>query len=105
VNAFYVVNMFHDFSYLYGFTESTFNFQTNNFNKGGQGFDRILVDVHENSGTNGADFTIYPEYVQSLSVFVAFLTQDSGQSPKMLLYLYTGFSVRALVSVSDHTRH
>ena len=65
MNAFYVVNKFHDFSYLYGFTEATFNFQTNNFNNGGQGFDRILVDVHEVTGTNsnGAAFAIYPEYV------------------------------------------
>ncbi|KAF8261950.1 Fungalysin metallopeptidase-domain-containing protein [Lactarius quietus] len=81
VNAFYVVNMFHDFSYLYGFTETTFNFQTNNLDKGGQGFDRILVDVHEPSTgvtdfSNGADFAIYPD----------------GQSPKMLLYIMAGFS-------------
>ncbi|KAF8271082.1 Fungalysin metallopeptidase-domain-containing protein [Lactarius quietus] len=81
VNAFYVVNLFHDFAYLYGFTETTFNFQTNNFDKGGQGFDRTLVDVHEPSTgvtdfSNGADFAIYPD----------------GQSPKMLLYIMAGFS-------------
>jgi extracellular elastinolytic metalloproteinase len=67
VNAFYVTNMFHDFSYLYGFTESTFNFQTNNFNKGGQGFDRVLVDVHEPGfEPNGAGFAIPPEYAHAL---------------------------------------
>ncbi|KAI3612856.1 putative extracellular elastinolytic metalloproteinase precursor [Moniliophthora roreri] len=41
-HAFYVINSFHDVLYLYGFTESTFNFQTNNFDKGGLGNDRVL---------------------------------------------------------------
>ena len=80
MNAFYVVNMFHDFSYLYGFTEATFNFQTNNFNNGGQGFDRILVDVHEVTGTSsdGAVFAIYPEYV---GPFILRDDSDATQRP------------------------
>ena len=64
MNAFYVINMFHDFAYLYGFTEATFNHQTNNFNKSGQGFDRVLVSVQDHRGSNGADFAILPEYVR-----------------------------------------
>ncbi|KAH8991258.1 Fungalysin metallopeptidase-domain-containing protein [Lactarius akahatsu] len=60
-NAFYVVNTFHDFTYKYGFTETTFNFQTNNFNKGGEGFDRILVSVQDNYGINDAVFFTPPE--------------------------------------------
>jgi len=69
---------FHDFSYLYGFTETTFNFQTNNFKKGGQGFDRVLVDVQEPTsiGTNGVNFAILPD----------------GQSPKLQLFLYVDFN-------------
>ncbi len=67
-NAFYVVNTYHDIAYRYGFTETTFNFQTNNFNKGGQGFDRVLVRVQDTSGTNGADMTVLPECVHSWSV-------------------------------------
>ncbi|KAH9053792.1 Fungalysin metallopeptidase-domain-containing protein [Lactarius vividus] len=77
-NAFYVVNTFHDFTYKYGFTETTFNFQTNNFNKGGQGFDRVLVSVQDDSGTNDAVFATPPD----------------GQSGKMQLYLYVKFSPR-----------
>ncbi|KAK1219521.1 hypothetical protein PQX77_017754 [Marasmius sp. AFHP31] len=34
--------MFHDTLYLYGFTESAFNFQNDNFGKGGVGGDRFL---------------------------------------------------------------
>ncbi|KAH9037314.1 Fungalysin metallopeptidase-domain-containing protein [Lactarius hengduanensis] len=77
-NAFYVVNTFHDFTYKYGFTETTFNFQTNNFNEGGEGFDRILVSVQDDSGTNDAIFATPPD----------------GQSGTMQLYLYVNFSPR-----------
>ncbi|KAI9434966.1 Fungalysin metallopeptidase-domain-containing protein [Lactarius indigo] len=77
-NAFYVVNTFHDFTYKYGFTETTFNFQTNNFDKGGDGFDRILVSVQDDSGTNDA----------------VIFTPPDGQSPKMQLYEYIKFSPR-----------
>ncbi|KAH8991259.1 Fungalysin metallopeptidase-domain-containing protein [Lactarius akahatsu] len=77
-NAFYVVNTFHDFTYKYGFTETTFNFQTNNFNKGGEGFDRILVSVQDDYGINDA----------------VFFTPPDGQSGKMQLYLYVKFSPR-----------
>ncbi|KAH9173736.1 Fungalysin metallopeptidase-domain-containing protein [Lactarius sanguifluus] len=77
-NAFYVVNTFHDFTYKYGFTETTFNFQTNNLNKGGEGFDRILVSVQDDFGINDA----------------VFFTPPDGQSGKMQLYLYVKFSPR-----------
>ncbi|KAH9174152.1 Fungalysin metallopeptidase-domain-containing protein [Lactarius sanguifluus] len=77
-NAFYVVNTFHDLTYKYGFTETTFNFQTNDFNKGGQGFDRILVSVQDDFGINDA----------------VFFTPPDGQSGKMQLYLYVNVSPR-----------
>ncbi|KAH8984003.1 metalloprotease [Lactarius hatsudake] len=60
-NAFFVVNCFHDFAYMYGFTEATFNFQSNNFNKGGEEYDRIAVSVQDTEGINGADFAVLPE--------------------------------------------
>jgi extracellular elastinolytic metalloproteinase len=77
-NAFYVVNAYHDFAYLFGFTEATFNFQTNNFNKTDpdMGFDRVLVSVQDPRGTNGADFAILPD----------------GQSSEMQLYLFVDFT-------------
>ncbi|KAH9003939.1 peptidase M36, partial [Lactarius hengduanensis] len=50
VNAFYIVNSVHDLTYRYGFTESTFNFQTNNFGKGG-----------DPAGTDNADFSTPPD--------------------------------------------
>ena len=55
VNAFYVVNTVHDISYLYGFTEAAFNFQNNNFGKGGAGNDRVEVSVQDRSGVNDGE--------------------------------------------------
>ncbi|KAI9428469.1 Fungalysin metallopeptidase-domain-containing protein [Lactarius indigo] len=61
VNAFYVVNTVHDFTYRYGFTETTFNFQSNNFGKGGVGNDRITVSTQDAAGTDNADFVTPPD--------------------------------------------
>ncbi|KAI0654826.1 Fungalysin metallopeptidase-domain-containing protein [Cubamyces menziesii] len=61
VNAFYVVNTIHDITYKYGFTESAFNFQNNNFGKGGKGNDRVLVSVQDSSGTDNANFYTPPD--------------------------------------------
>ena len=51
-NAFYLVNTVHDISYVYGFTEAGFNFQDNNFGKGGVGNDRVTISVQDSSGIN-----------------------------------------------------
>ncbi|KAJ7087425.1 Fungalysin metallopeptidase-domain-containing protein [Mycena epipterygia] len=47
VNAFYVANTFHDFTYRYGFTEDAFNFQAYNFDRGGKEGDRVLMSVQD----------------------------------------------------------
>ncbi|KAH9020568.1 Fungalysin metallopeptidase-domain-containing protein [Lactarius pseudohatsudake] len=77
-NAFFVVNSYHDFAYMYGFTEATFNFQSNNFNKSGEEYDRIVVSVQDTEGINGADFAVLPD----------------GQSGIMQLFLFVGFFPR-----------
>ncbi|KAI9431679.1 peptidase M36 [Lactarius psammicola] len=60
-NAFYVVNTVHDFTYRYGFTESTFNFQTNNFGKGGLGSDRVMVSVQDPTVIDFDSFSTPPD--------------------------------------------
>ncbi|KAF9521526.1 metallo proteinase 10 [Crepidotus variabilis] len=60
-NAFYILNVMHDFTYRYGFTEKAFNFQLSNFNKGGQQNDRVLVSVQDASGVNNANFATPPD--------------------------------------------
>lgn len=54
-NTFYIVNTVHDISYIYGFTESGFNFQNNNFGKGGAGNDRVTVSVQDAAGVNNGE--------------------------------------------------
>ncbi|KAJ6620189.1 Fungalysin metallopeptidase-domain-containing protein [Mycena sp. CBHHK59/15] len=61
VNAFYIVNTIHDLSYRYGFTEASFNFQNNNFGKGGAGNDRVTISVQSTAGTDNADFSTPPD--------------------------------------------
>ncbi|KAF9012215.1 hypothetical protein BDZ89DRAFT_1077431 [Hymenopellis radicata] len=61
VNSFYLINAVHDILYQYGWTESSFNFQTNNFGKGGAGNDRVLMSVQDASGTNNANFATPPD--------------------------------------------
>ncbi|PPR05526.1 hypothetical protein CVT24_003269 [Panaeolus cyanescens] len=72
-NAFYLVNTIHDVTYRYGFTESAFNFQTNNFGKGGKGNDPVLISVQDASGTNNANFA----------------TPADGSSGTMRMFLWT----------------
>ncbi|EAU86463.1 metalloprotease [Coprinopsis cinerea okayama7 len=73
VNAFYVLNVVHDFTYRYGFTEAAFNFQNDNFGKGGRGNDRVTVSVQDSSGTNNANFATPPD----------------GQSGRCRMYIWT----------------
>lgn len=60
-NAFYLANTVHDIAYRYGFTESAFNFQNNNFDKGGKGNDRVLMMVQNSEGYDDARFITPPE--------------------------------------------
>ncbi|KAL1942280.1 hypothetical protein VTO73DRAFT_6344 [Trametes versicolor] len=71
-NAFYLVNTVHDMSYVYGFTEAAFNFQNNNFGKGGAGNDRVTVSVQDTAGLDNADFATPPD----------------GQSGRMRMFLW-----------------
>ncbi|KAI0075127.1 hypothetical protein K474DRAFT_1676603 [Panus rudis PR-1116 ss-1] len=71
-NAFYIVNTIHDISYKYGFTEAAFNFQNNNFGKGGAGNDRVTISVQDANGIDNADFA----------------TPADGQSGRMRMFLW-----------------
>ncbi|KIY70976.1 hypothetical protein CYLTODRAFT_419252 [Cylindrobasidium torrendii FP15055 ss-10] len=72
-NAFFVVNMMHDIYYRYGFTEDAFNFQQDNFDKGGAGADPVLISIQDPTGTDNAQFS----------------TPADGQSGTMQMFLFT----------------
>ncbi|KAF7301727.1 Extracellular metalloproteinase mep [Mycena indigotica] len=73
VNNFYLVNSIHDIAYRYGFTEAAFNFQNDNFGKGGRGNDRVTSSIQDRAGTNNADFATPPD----------------GQSGHMRMFIFT----------------
>ncbi|KAF8886755.1 Fungalysin metallopeptidase-domain-containing protein, partial [Infundibulicybe gibba] len=60
-NAFYIMNTMHDIAYKYGFTEKSFNFQANNFGKGGDDDDLIVISVQDRSKMGNAFFATVPD--------------------------------------------
>ena len=72
-NLFYFNNLIHDDLYHHGFTESTFNFQEDNFGKGGAGGDPVDAEAQDGGGTNNANFA----------------TPSDGFNPRMQMYLWT----------------
>jgi len=73
-NMFYWVNRFHDSTYLLGFNEQAFNFQNDNFGRGGLGADRVSAEGQDSSGTNNANFS----------------TPADGGRGRMQMFLWTG---------------
>ena len=78
VNLFYGINILHDYLYSVGFTEATWNFQQDNFGRGGAGQDAVSGQVQDGSGVNNANFS----------------TPADGSKPRMQMFLWTEASVR-----------
>ena len=74
IQMFYVMNLYHDYLYNLGFTEPAFNFQNDNFGRGGVAADRISAEGQDSSGTNNANFA----------------TVADGGRGRMQMYLWTG---------------
>ena len=73
VALFYYNNVLHDYLYEIGFTEQFWNFQMDNFGKGGSGSDHVSTQVMDGSGVNNANFG----------------TPADGSGPRMQMYLFT----------------
>lgn len=73
VTLFHYNNLMHDYLYSIGFTESLWNFQQDNFGKGGTGKDAVSAQVQDGSGTNNANFG----------------TPAEGGRPRMQMFLFT----------------
>ncbi len=72
-NLFFFNNVEHDYLYSIGFTEPFWNFQFDNFGKGGAGGDAIIAEVQDGSGTDNANMG----------------TPAEGANPRMQMYLFT----------------
>jgi hypothetical protein len=73
VTLFHYNNLMHDYMYSIGFTENLWNFQQDNFGKGGTGKDAVSAQVQDGSGTNNANFG----------------TPAEGGRPRMQMFLFT----------------
>ena len=78
LTLFYYNNLLHDYLYSIGFTEGLWNFQQDNFGKGGAGQDAVSAQVQDGSGTNNANFG----------------TPADGGHPRMQMFLFTENSFR-----------
>ena len=56
-NLFYVNNMMHDITYVYGFDEAAGNFQQNTYGHGGTGGDAVQAEAIDGGGTDNANFS------------------------------------------------
>jgi hypothetical protein len=70
---FWATNWWHDEMYRLGFTEQSFNFQLDNFGRGGLGNDRVNAEAQDSSGTNNANMS----------------TPADGTSGRMQMYIFT----------------
>jgi extracellular elastinolytic metalloproteinase len=85
VNLFYMINMMHDVSYLFGFNEVAGNFQFSNYGKGGAGNDHVLGEAQDGSGTDNANFA----------------TPADGGSGRMQMFLWLSSGAETYIAKPD----
>jgi extracellular elastinolytic metalloproteinase len=78
VNLFYMTNMMHDISYLYGFDEAAGNFQTRNYTGQGLGGDAVISQALDG-------FSASPPNLNNAN----FSTPPDGSPGRMQMYLWT----------------
>ncbi len=61
IQMFYAMNLYHDILYNLGWTEPAFNFQNDNFGRGGAAGDRVRAEAQDSSGTNNANMQTLPD--------------------------------------------
>jgi len=94
-NLFYANNMIHDIMYKFGFTESTRNFQSNNFGKGGAGNDAVRAEAYDGSGYNNANFNSGYEILNGNGSYTT-------QAPRMQMYLWnSGVALKQRLFYTD----
>ncbi|OJX31679.1 MAG: hypothetical protein BGO86_07245 [Chryseobacterium sp. 36-9] len=80
-SLFYANNMVHDIFYKFGFTETSRNFQTNNFGKGGGQGDAVRAEAFDGSGYNNANFASGSEILNGVGNWIV-------SAPRMQMYLW-----------------
>ena len=95
-NLFYANNKVHDILYKFGFTETSKNFQANNFGKGGLQNDYVLAEARDGAGVSDLSLGVYSN--------ANFSTPSDGSKPRMQMYIWLGagpyFSYNAPAAVA-----
>jgi len=89
VQAFYTTNFLHDWLYDHGFDEQAGNGQDQNYGRGGEEVDRMLVEVNDFSGINNANMNVPAD----------------GASPTMQLYLWSHSTETFTVTNANGATH
>lgn len=79
-NLFYINNRVHDIFYRFGFTETSRNFQSFNFGKGGLENDYVQAESQDGGGKDNANFS----------------TPSDGSRPRMQMYLWQPAEINRL---------
>ncbi|KAJ6502916.1 metalloprotease [Mycena vitilis] len=91
VNVFYMLNIMHDISYRFGFTEAAFNFQTTNPNGQGKSNDSVKASCQD-SQARGPSFGTPPDG-QSGNMYLTLTGQqvkhDSSFANDVIVHEYT----------------
>lgn len=84
-NLFYMCNMMHDFSYIFGFNEAAGNFQMSNYGKGGSGNDFVRAEAQDGSGIDNANFS----------------TPADGNNGRMQMFLWLAAQEETYIAAPD----
>ena len=107
-NAFYWVNLAHDISFHYGFTEKAGNFQSENYTNLGEDDDPMVVDIQDNQFVN-TSFALIPPDGQigriSIGIATAFTPdRDGALDNHVIVHEYThGISERLTGGAASNT--
>ncbi|HQX54807.1 MAG TPA: M36 family metallopeptidase [Pyrinomonadaceae bacterium] len=107
-NAFYLANRWHDETYLLGFNESSRNFQTDNFGRGGISNDSLSVEIQDGTGSNSANFSTPADGIRPRAQFFVWTSstpaRDGALDAQIVLHEFThGLSNRLIGNATGLT--
>jgi len=76
LHAWVFANKAHDYFYELGFDEAAGNFQTDNFGRGGEGEDPVVMNIQDIGTINNAFFSTAPEGVSPLTAYGLFFDPE-----------------------------
>ena len=85
---FYYTNVMHDWAYGFGFDEASFNFQIDNFGRGGSDGDPVLAEAQDGYAFGCLDNAMPPNPIRCRNN-ANFGTPADGLSPRMQMFMFT----------------